>query len=51
MKNGCNTRVVFVSCAHNFQAKDSLTRPRPFFCFQSGVIVDEQKFRFDYAIF
>jgi len=30
MKNGSDIGAVFVSCAHNFQAEDSLPRPRPF---------------------
>ena len=38
MKNGSDIGAVFVSCAHNFQAEDSQTRPRLLFCFQSGVV-------------
>jgi hypothetical protein len=39
MKNGSDSRVVFVSCAHNFQAEDNQTRPRPFFVFRVGLLL------------
>lgn len=39
MKNGSDSRVVFVSCAHNFQAEDSQTRPRLLFVFRVGLLL------------
>ncbi len=39
MKNGSDIGAVFVSCAHNFQAEDNQTRPRPFFVFRVGLLL------------